>query len=76
MDAIAAMFASGSPIANAVDAVDSFVWGWAMIVLLLGTHLFMTIRTKFIQRKLGTAIKLSISRSDSGLKVTFRSLAH
>ncbi len=65
MDAIAAMFASGSPIANAVDAVDSFVWGWAMIALLLGTHLFMTIRTKFIQRKLGTAIKLSISRSDN-----------
>lgn len=66
MDAIAALFASGSPLANAVDAVDSFVWGWAMIVLLLGTHLFMTIRTKFIQRKIGTAIKLSVSREDSG----------
>ncbi len=65
MDAIAAMFASGSPLAEAVDAVDSFVWGWAMIVLLLGTHLFMTVRTKFIQRKLGTAIKLSVSRTDS-----------
>ena len=48
-----------------VDAVDSFVWGWAMIVLLLGTHLYMTIRTKFIQRKIGTAIKLSVSRSDA-----------
>ena len=66
MDAIAAMFASGSPLANAIDAIDSFVWGWAMIVLLLGTHLFMTVRTKFIQRKLGTAIKLSVSRSDAG----------
>ena len=48
-----------------VDAVDSFVWGWAMIVLLVGTHIFMTIRTKFIQRKIGTAIKLSVSKSDS-----------
>ena len=48
-----------------VDAVDSFVWGWAMIVLLLGTHLFMTVRTGFIQRKIGTGIKLSISRQDS-----------
>jgi len=60
MDAIAAMFASGSPLANAVDAVDSFVWGWAMIVLLLGTHLIMTIRTRFIQRKIGTAIIRSV----------------
>ena len=49
-----------------VDAVDSFVWGWAMIVLLLGTHLFMTIRTKFIQRKIGTAIKLSFTKQDAG----------
>ena len=45
-----------------VDAVDSFVWGWAMIVLLLGTHLFTTIRTKFIQRKIFTAIKLSVTK--------------
>ena len=65
MDAIAAVFASDSPLALAIDAVDSFVWGWAMIVLLLGTHLFMTIRTKFIQRKIGTAIKLSVSKTDS-----------
>lgn len=50
--------------ANIVDTIDSFVWGWAMIVLLLGTHLYMTIRTKFIQRKIGTAIKLSVSRED------------
>ena len=49
-----------------VDAIDSFVWGWAMIALLLGTHLVMTVRTGFIQRKIGTAIKLSISKSDSG----------
>ncbi len=48
-----------------VDAIDGFVWGWAMIVLLLGTHLFMTIRTKFIQRKLGTAIKLSFTAQDT-----------
>ncbi|WP_350454045.1 alanine/glycine:cation symporter family protein [Slackia heliotrinireducens] len=47
-----------------VEAIDGFVWGWAMIVLLLGTHLFMTVRTKFIQRKIGTAIKLSVSRAD------------
>ena len=47
-----------------VDAVDGFVWGWAMIVVLLGTHIFMTIRTGVIQRKLGTGIKLSVSKED------------
>lgn len=47
-----------------VDAVDGFVWGWALIWLLLGTHLFMTIRTGFIQRKIPTAIKLSVSKND------------
>ncbi len=59
MDAFVAAFSAG------VDAVDSFVWGWVMILLLLGTHLFMTVRTKFIQRKLGTAIKLSVSGKDA-----------
>ncbi|MBP3223289.1 MAG: sodium:alanine symporter family protein [Actinomycetaceae bacterium] len=48
-----------------VEVVDEFVWGWAMIALLLGTHLYMTIRTKFIQRKIGSAIKLSVSKDDA-----------
>ena len=36
----------------------------AMILLLLGTHIFMTIRTGFIQRKIGTGIKLSVTKDD------------
>lgn len=50
--------------ASVVDAIDSFVWGWAMIILLLGTHLYMTVRTKFIQRKVFSAVKLSLSGKD------------
>ena len=34
-----------------VTWMDGKVWGWGMILLLLGTHLFMTVRTGFIQRK-------------------------
>ena len=34
--------------------------GLPMIVLLLGTHLFMTVRTGFIQRKTLTGIRLSL----------------
>ncbi|MDO5044942.1 MAG: sodium:alanine symporter family protein [Coriobacteriia bacterium] len=41
-------------------AANGILWGPPMIVLLLGVHLYMTIRTKFIQRKVITGIKLSI----------------
>ena len=49
-------------IANFINKADSFVWGWWMILLLLGTHVFMTIRTGVIQKKIGTAIRLSVTK--------------
>ena len=33
-----------------VITVNGVVWGWAMIILLLGTHIYMTAKTGFIQR--------------------------
>lgn len=45
-----------------VTTVNNFVWGWAMIVLLLGTHVFMTIRTGGIQRKVFQGIRLSVMK--------------
>ena len=47
---------------NILGAVDDFMWGIPMIVLLLGSHLFLTIRTKFIQRKIPLGIKMSMSK--------------
>lgn len=48
-----------------VSSVDDFVWGWWMILLLLGTHLFMTVRTGFIQKKTITkGIPLSVAKED------------
>ena len=44
-----------------LNTIDSFVWGPAMIALLLGSHLFLTFKTGFIQRKLPKAIRLSFS---------------
>ena len=44
------------------EEISGIVWGWPMIVLLLGTHIFLTIRLKFPQRKIGTAIKLSVKK--------------
>ena len=49
-------------IVNFINWLDDYIWGIPMIVLLLGTHLFMTFRTGFIQRKLFTGIRLSVTR--------------
>lgn len=53
-------------ITNLINQIDAWVWGWWMILLLLGTHIFMTIRTGVIQRKIGTAIKLSVTKDPDG----------
>ena len=42
--------------------MSDYLWGWPMIILLLGTHIFLTIRLGVPQRKLLTAIRLSVSR--------------
>ena len=50
---------------NVIDiirVVSDFLWGWPMIILLLGTHIFLTVRLRFPQRKIFTAIRLSVSR--------------
>ncbi len=47
--------------------ISGFLWGWPMIILLLGTHLYLTIRLRFPQRKIFTAIKLSFSH-DKGAR--------
>ena len=42
--------------------LSALLWGRPMIILLLGTHLFLTIRLRFPQRQLLTAIRLSVKR--------------
>lgn len=54
------------PVIEVLSVIDSFVWGPAMIVLLLGSHLFLTVRTGFIQRKLPAAIKMSVRPDTEG----------
>ena len=45
--------------------VSGLLWGWPMIILLLGTHVYLTIILRFPQRRIRTAILLSIKR-DAG----------
>ena len=42
--------------------LSGFLWGWPMIILLLGTHLFLTFRLRIPQRKLLTGIRLSVKK--------------
>ncbi len=54
-------------IAEVIKQIDTWVWGWWMIILLFGTHIFMTIRTGFIQRYTVTkGIKLSVTKDTDG----------
>jgi AGCS family alanine or glycine:cation symporter len=53
-------------VAAVLGWVSDVVWGPPMLVLLVGTHVFLTIRLRFIQRWTGTAIRLSVARDSGG----------
>ena len=48
-----------------IKNIADFVWGLPLIILLLGTHLYLTIKLKFVQRFIGKAIKISFGRDKS-----------
>ena len=47
--------------------LNSCLWGPPLLVLLFGTHLFMTLRTGIIQKKIWLAIKLSVTKDQDGM---------
>ncbi|MBQ7066023.1 MAG: sodium:alanine symporter family protein [Lachnospiraceae bacterium] len=49
-------------IQSIVTSINDVLWGPPMLILLFGTHLFLTFRTGFIQKKILTAIKLSVTK--------------
>jgi AGCS family alanine or glycine:cation symporter len=49
-------------ITDFIARLSSLLWGWPMIVLLLGTHLYLTVRLRFPQRRLWKAVRLSVQR--------------
>ena len=42
--------------------LSSVLWGWPMVIMLLGTHVFLTFRLRFPQRRLLTGIRLSVQK--------------
>ena len=49
-----------------LSSISSIVWGPALLILLVGTHLFLTFRLGFIQRYIFKAIRLSTKQSKEG----------
>lgn len=50
-----------------IDKVDSWVWGWVLIILILAAGIWLTARTGFVQVKhLGKALKFMVKNEESG----------
>lgn len=49
-----------------IKEFNSLLWSAPLMILILGTHLLYTIRLKFIQRKVGHGILLSVKNDDDG----------
>ena len=62
---------------NFFTELSGWLWGWPMIVLLLGTHIYLTIILRFPQRHIFKAIRLSVRRDEgtTGDVSQFASLA-
>ena len=49
-----------------LEKASAAVWGAPLIILLFGTHIYLTFRLGLIQRYLPRAIKLSFTRDHEG----------
>jgi AGCS family alanine or glycine:cation symporter len=56
----------GGSMEEILNSVSSFIWGVPLVVLLFGTHLFLTFRLRFIQRYILQGIKISFSTKKEG----------
>ncbi len=50
-----------------IQELNGYLWGFPMIAFLFLTHILMSVKTKFVQRRVITAIKLSL-RTPEGAK--------
>ena len=46
--------------------LSGYLWGPPMLILLCGTHLFLTVRLGFIQKHIFRGIRLSLSKKSEG----------
>ncbi len=48
-----------------IKQINDFLWGFPLLVLLMGTHIYFTIKLRFPQRSLWRAIRLSLGGADA-----------
>ncbi|OGV18657.1 MAG: transporter [Lentisphaerae bacterium GWF2_38_69] len=53
-------------ISNLLSDISNIVWGPAMLIFLVGTHIFLTFRLGIIQKHIFKAIKLSFQKNKEG----------
>lgn len=50
-----------------IESVDGFVWGWVLIVLIMGAGILLTVRTRAVQvLHLGKALKFMVKNEEGG----------
>lgn len=49
-----------------IDKINGVVWGPALLILLFGTHIYLTIRLRLIQRFIPLAIRMSFAQKGEG----------
>ena len=47
-----------------METLDMLWLGWRLVIALLGAHIFMTVRTGFVQKELFRAIRLSVTKEE------------
>lgn len=52
-----------SEVLSFIKFINNILWSGPMLLILIGTHLFFTVHLKFVQKKIGKAIRLSIRPS-------------
>ena len=53
-----------------IQNINGYLWGFPMIAFLFSTHILMTVKTRFIQKKVFVGIKLSVKgreKSEEGI---------
>lgn len=51
---------------SSIQSLNQFLWSGPLLFLLMGTHLYFTIKLNFPQKNILKAIRLSVTPSDSG----------
>lgn len=59
---------------NIISGINTVMWGGPLLVFLLGIHIYFTIKTGFVQKKLPKAIKYSMEGDGGGGMSAFGTL--